>query len=661
MLDLVTHRITPEMIPLDEMGTLSLCREMFPIGEQLFEVTLADITLTMSAKWVSTNLFFWRPLVRRGLPVKECHTFCNGLVTTKRLTEIETAIYEDVITFHKLNHGSASPDVIRAILEDLCESMNDLHTMIVTQLGSYHLSIDAFQLAELMEHPDIAALANVDISREMQIGITAAEDKIVAAGKAMMERLKDRSLPGNVLAPFIELGQLSAEQLPQVVQALGFRKEASDKIVRLPILSSYIDGIQNIKEFALDSLGAKLTVYYNKNAMPNSQYNSRKQQLLSSVIKHLYPGDCGSALTVPFLITDGNARNLIEKNIVDDGRIVRLTPRTIGNYVDKVVQLRSPLTCRHTDGVCHVCGGHLTDYIPVHTTLGIACTVEYMSRVSQLVLKAKHFSNTKSIPYVVPDDVMEVLVVKQNDIYLRNTVEVDKLKIGVPFREIHRIKELIQKSSDDDDDVGTISQQQFSTIRHAVFTTVDNDLPTQEISMVSEDGTVPYFSEEVLDYISEHPRCVSIIEDMVWITFKGFDSLREPLMRCVIQSDSMIRFNETLAKFATSKVRDFTSLSEVLAQFSDMVFRKINVNIFHLETVLKSYLITSEDDYNVPVVTDINNVRFGTLISILPRRSLGAFLAYERLGQVIADEPEIYLFGHRKGVFDSYIFPPETS
>jgi hypothetical protein len=645
----------PRTIPLFPADSLALSKRLLSIKDQMFSIQLADIVVTMSAKWLMVNIFTWRPLVRRGLPIEQRHTLCDGLVTSVRLAEIETEIYNDVIAQANVQYGLVPPAIDRFILEDLCEIINDLHTMVATQLGEYHLSMSAFELADLLLSPKIAPLTKIDISKEMLIGVTAVEEKINAAGLLMMTALKDRSIPSNIIAPFLELGQLNEKQLAAVTVAIGYRTDASDNMVRYPIMSSYVTGLKDIKEYAIDALMAKKTVYYNKNAMPDSQYNSRKQQILSSVVRHLYPGDCGSKLTIPFYVNKTNARYILDKYIVVDGRKICLTKSNIKSYIGTTVHFKSPLTCGHTDGVCHACGGRLTDYMPPFVSLGIASTIEYMGKVAQLVLSSKHFAFTKAIAYIVPDQLRDFLVVRQNDIYMRETIDIKKLQICIQYRDISHIKELL---SDDVGDSAPIIEQQFSTIHTMRFVNADTGLlETPEVLMngAAAHPVWPYFSLEFLNFLSEHPKNVNIIDDIVLISLKDFDSSNKPLFRYVMQSSSMLKFNSDLAKFATSTIRDFTSIPEALAEFSQMVFSEVkNVNILHLEIVLKSYLIASELDYNIPVVTDINNVKFGTLLSIIPRRSLGGLFAYERLAEFMTKEPELYLFPHRQGDFDAF-------
>jgi len=642
----------PHTIPILAKDSLQLTRTLLAVRQQEFTVTLDDGPLVITGKWLMVNIFLWRSLVKRGLSIQQRHTLFQGLVTKERLAKVQTEIYNDVIQ-HYQQRNSWNPIEERAILYDLTDIINDLHTMVATQLGEYHLSVSAFDLADLLAQPKIAPLTKVNLDRELQISITAAEDKLAKAGHAMMTALLDKTIPNNIIAPFLELGILNTNQLARVFVAAGFRTDASDNLVRLPIQSSFIDGMKDIREFAVDSLDAKKAIYYSKSAMPDTQYNSRKQQLLSSVIAHLYPGDCGSSLTVPYYIHKDNARNVLDKNIIDQGQMVRLTRANIDSYIDSTVHLRSPLTCRYTDGFCHTCGGHLTAFMPPHLNPGIVCSVEYMGQAASLVLSVKHFSRTSAIMYKVPEPLHDLLIVKQDDIYIRPNIDTSHLKLGIQIHDMPQINDLQYL-----EDEGAIGEQQFSRINYLTFATDQDIVQPGEVAMIS-DTTVPYLSSEMLAYIKDRFKSIEI-GDMIWVPLKAFDHINEPLLKCVIESSSMIKFIASLTRFMITDIRKYTSLTEVLRDFTALVYKQIDTNLMHLEVVLKSYLITDEINYNVPIVTDVENVRFNTLGAIIPRRSLGGQFAYERLAEVLED-PTTFILPHRKGIFDVFFFADEAS
>lgn len=640
-------------IPLTMEGSLELVRYLHSVRNQEFLIELNDGPVVMTGRWLSVNIFLWRPLVKRNYPVTKRHTITEGLITKEVLAKIQTEIYNDTININHIHGTPVEGKVESEILYDLMETYDHMHRWIATQLGEYHLSISAFELCDLLDAPEIKPLTKIDISKEMSISIEAAEMKLKKQGDEIVEKLKDDSIPNNIIAPFLKLGFLSPNQLPRVVMALGFRTDASDQIVRHPITSSYVDGLQTIVDFAVESLDAKKTIYYTRNAMPDSQYDNRKQQILASSICKLYPGDCGSKLTVPFYIHKGNANQVLSKNIVDDkDQLQLLTKKNIDQYIGTTIQMRSPLTCRHTDGICHICGGRLTDFMHSDVVIGIASTVEYMSAASQLVLSAKHFSKTSSITYKIPEALNDILIVKQNDIFIRANVDISKLKVKINFWDIH-LNDLKSSEDEEEDSTATIGEQQFSSINYLTFIDI-NDVPlTPEVYMVS-DGTTPYFSTEMLAYMRENFKSIKIGDEII-IPLKKFNHTTEPLMRCIIESNSMIKFNATLEKFVNRDIKKFTSLPDVLSTFTNIVYKEIKTNIMHLEVVLKSYLITDENNYNIPVVEDIHNVRFESLGSIIPRRSLGQQFAYETLLKYLSD-PSTYVLPHPKGIFDHFFY-----
>lgn len=636
---------------------MELVKHLQEIRNTEFTVPLADGPVTMSARWLCINIFFWRPLVKRGFPVEKRHTALGGLLNKAVLAKIQTEIYNDTINISRAQGLAVEGKIENDILYDLMDSFDHAHHWIATCLGEYHLSLSAFELCRLMNHPKIKPLTELDLTDELMISVAAAELKLKTQGAQVIEAMKDGTIPNNIIKPMLDLDLLSANQFPRVVMALGFRTDASDQIVRYPILRSYMSGMTDIREFAVEHLDAKKTIYYNRNAMPDSQYDNRKQQLLAVVVRHLYPGDCGTTLTVPFYVHEGNATPVIGKNIVcDDGTPLRLTEYNIKEFIGTTIKMRSPLVCRYTDGICHACGGRLTDFMPRYVAVGIASTVEYMSAASQLVLSAKHFSKTSSIMYKVPEQLHQILTVRQNDIFIRPEIDVSRVKIKVNFWDMQHIADLGIRDDDDEEGGGSVSigEQQFSSINSITFLD-QNDVPlTGEIPMHS-DGTIPYFSSEMLSYMKSNFKSISIGDEII-IPLKRFDHQNEPLMRCILESNSMIKFNATLEKFVKTDIRRYTSLPDVLQAFTSIVYKEIKPNIMHLEVVLKSYLITDEDDYRIPIVEDIDNVRFESLGTIIPKRSLGGQFAYQELLKVLSD-PSTYTLPHQRGLFDNFFYP----
>jgi hypothetical protein len=140
---------------------------------------------------------------------------------------------------------------------------------------------------------------------------------------------------------------------------------------------------------------------------------------------------------------------------------------------------------------------------------------------------------------------------------------------------------------------------------------------------------------------------------MVSINLKGFD-IQKPFLRFVTHNDSMPDFVKKVQSFFMTDLEKYTSATKALADFSNLIFSKVDANIMYTEIMLKAALITSSIDYRIPIITDPDNVRFGTLPNIIPNRSIGGMMAYEQFYNYITN-PLTYLTPKMPGIFDPHL------
>lgn len=609
-----------------------------------YTVVLADQTVTMVAGRIALNIHFWQPLIRRGLPVATRHvTKAKELINKKIIAEKFTAVYHDVITLNP-----DDPDILR----EICEQINAIYNMTTRELCAYHGSFSIFEIVRLFKNDKIKKLTEFNIDKELAVGTRAAEDKLKSINNELMTILADPTVPDNKLEPFIRLGLISAQAIPQMFIAAGYRTDANDTTVRRPILRSLMAGMASIEDFMTESLSAKKAVYYNAHGVRKSQYDNRKLQLLTNVIRRVYPGDCGSQLTIDFYVHKDNAKNLIGKYHVVGDNIEMITDGNVNNFMGHTIYLRSPMTCRHTDGFCHICGGAVAYTIKPNVNIGIFATQEVMGPAAQQILSAKHFSKTDSSQYMVPDELRDMFVVQQDDVFFRNGINTTDMKIGINYDSMSRIHDLQYT----DDGNAQINEHYFSEIESVVFANTSGKLLTGQVPMVAAGSeSMPRFTMEFLTFIRTHFKKIEInIDGFIWIPLKGFNR-QEPIFRCTVENDSAMKFSATLSNFLSAGIRKHTTLSGALMDFTNIIYRKVPTNIMYIETMLKAHLITDSVDYRVPVVYDPNHVRFSSLDYIIPRRSLGAQLAFEELPRFLNDATTYTIPHGQSGCFDVYV------
>lgn len=598
----------------------------------------------IKAKWLLLNVLLWYPLIRRNLPIDiKRHGIVDTVLSKGRIAEVLTEIIDDVLALE--------PDAIDEVQSEAIGALMRATNMGIAELGAYHRSISTCGINQTLNIPEVAEAINIDITHEMTQGIHAVERKYAASYEKIIKVLNDPKLEGNVFRAFLIAGSLSSAQLPKYIGAGGTRTDVDDTMINLPIQSSCIDGFSDICEFMLDSRDAMKSIHYNHREMPFTQYTNRKQQLLASTIRYVYPGDCGTDKYIEFYIEGRFKKHVLGKNILvgPENRLVTLTRHNIDQYVDKIVKMRSVFTCNYTDGYCRTCGGKLSNNFPRnHFVPGIASAIEVMSPIAQLVLSNKHVSKTFAATYHVPYELNDIFMSIYNDIYLRPSVNAKDLWLGVPRRDIEKLVDLQHVKGH------TIDAKYFSSInRVAVGKSGGEYLMTPEVDIKDQYGNKPYLTSELLRIIKNNPDMIRVDDTSVWIDLTDWDRMK-PIMQCVIVNDSTRRFVQRIEAMFAQRIADYTSVNDAIRDFSNMIWERASPNILHLETVLRASLITDAVNYSIPVVTDPDNVKFAKLSQIIPSRTISTQLAFQELKKCISD-PRAFIIPKETAVFDPYI------
>lgn len=106
--------------------------------------------------------------------------------------------------------------------------------------------------------------------------------------------------------------------------------------------------------------------------------------------EHIDPdpnSDCGTKVTIPFTINNGNKQYVIYRYINENGKKVLTTLDNIDNFVGKTVQLYSPQCCTN-NAICGKCAGKVFHNLGV-TQVGLLVTT-ITQKLLNLKLKSKH-------------------------------------------------------------------------------------------------------------------------------------------------------------------------------------------------------------------------------------------------------------------------------
>lgn len=596
-------------------------------------------TVVMKTRVLILHLIFWNIAKKWGVHITPDMIVNTASVNSSTISDLGTKVLDRARQLHDQYHD---------IVFDFNDAMNYLNRFVIDNCQAYHKSLSILDLARITQIPAIKEITEDRIER-LDMPIAEADKYIKRNFKRLYNELK-RPHPDNRIYDFINLRFVKDVQLAHMFYQIGFRTDINDTTFRYPVSGNYLDGLKNVTEYCLEALSAKKSAFYNKDSLPTTEYFGRRQHILLSSIRHLYPGDCGTHVTLPFFITEKLKDVVMYKNIVDGGRIITLSAENIDQYVGKMVHFRTPLACRHRDGVCEVCGGKLLSSITPNTHVGIFSAIQTTSVVTQVILSAKHMQDTRTVEYVVPPELNTYLFKNKGSIFV-------KPKIADKFREtslVFTVNDAVHLLGLSDFNLGrlsSINEMSFGTCKNLIImkgNTVITDQACLEIKHQS-----PLYSKHLIQYIAEHPQHVTIRDGMFILSMLDFD-FKNPIFKLIVMNDSMVKFVASAQQLLENKIKSYTSATALVNDFTNLIYEHVHPNIAYLEVVLRAAMISGKYDFRVPIVEDIDNVQFMLNREVNMRRSFGMLCAFEQM-PVAFRKPSMFLVPKLYSPFDNFL------
>lgn len=623
----------------------------------LVDLQLSDGTIRVSKRQAFMNLFWWPIITTFNIPLRKDHFIKNIAYSADALYSEWNRYYDEI-----MDNIPHSAKLLKATIWNV---LQDMYYFGCISLAEYVASLDIIDMSQITTEPVMADIIDtkysfVDDDGNLKPVYSTRDVETIIDGhtKEIIKLLSTKgALKNQRLLPFQRTEQLNKHQVPQTIYCFGVRTDINDAIVKKVVIGSALSGIRDIEEYAVESLSAKKSQFYNKCAVKMSQYYNRTMQLSCAAVCQLYEGDCGSTQTVAFRLTKEKKKNTIGKYIVDGGKLVCLTKDNIDNYVGKVVQLRSPLTCRYRNGVCEVCGGRLYSSLNYKLTLGIIAAMHVDESVTQKILSAKHLVKTMSIIYHLPDIVRGKIFVDKNtseiwwsqDFIGKSGKIDDDMMLGIPydcFRNFTDVK-LIRKNS--------VREASMSSITDLIIRKGDKvlaEIDMRDYTLAKPEKNIPALSLSMLMHVRDNFDKLVHSDGCIWIPMRGTEYM--PILVTKIINDNMLEFVKGVESFFKSGVSKYRTNSTALEAATDIIYTHVDVNIAHIETVLKAFQITSPTDYRIPCVEDTNDVHFSGMADIFTYRTVGGKLSHENLKKYVTSQ-STYLRKRQKSVLDFMI------
>lgn len=617
---------------------------VFPDGSEL--ETKDDETIVSHYLWELIREFPDTPIR------KEHHitTIMDGsLLGGSMYTKLLGNIYWDVY-FTYINHPTKPEDPVY-LREHLAKRIYEITNLIYNELsiewGAYVMTIDIEDFIEIREVPEIKELLSKPSPTERYIqSVYDLGDEYLIHQPNKANRLKDPSkavLYYNKLSRLLRSKLINKDQNDQCVFSRGHVSDINSDQFKIPINTSLVEGKQSLYAAAIESRSASKALYATKTPLQRSETYNRFSQLLAQVLRFMVFEDCGSTDYVPWQLRDGDLRNMVGVNYLneDTGKIdwIRKTDK---HLVGKLLKLRLAQSCNtHVPGgVCHVCFGQFSHHVFRQTNIGHACTTEANGQFSQGVMSTKHLDKSIVIAPVTPvGDAAEYFSVYGSDlIKINNPNPKSSVTLIIAPEDAPGFPDIWAV-----EDVNDLSVSRTTAIRDIGIDVRLKNMRYEPTATIGEDKRRASFTHEMLHYIRSKGFKTDLkgryIVDLDDWDFDQF-ALTVP-RRHVSIGDHVAEIARVMEGRNGEEIRrnNEISISSYVQDLFDLINEKLSINLQIIAVTVLANMVINADPYDEDYSTPKGYTRqgLGVYSATIRKRSLGSTMAHQNQQNVLLD------------------------
>jgi len=600
------------------------------------------------------RMVFELPAMYHNMSIVSAYSIHNyyvaGIYVADTLNKTFEAVVMDIIVKY------SEPEFNRVYLDNayrkMFQIMESVYNDIVCNNLHYVSGLNIMDFLEIQLKPKLMeAIEDVRNKRSLET---------VDRTYAILEDIiyNDPDVRDNIIAKGYRAGTIKDSQVKQLLASRGFVTEIDGSIFKYPIASSFVLGMDNIYDMAVESRSGAKSLYLSNKAVSTAEYFSREMQLVTMNVEKLVDKDCGNKEYLEWLVTDKDLPSLLGKHyFVDDGEFV--IDKDCTGLIGTVVRIRNGLRCKAKNkrDICTSCFGRMAASIPRHANLGHICVTNPTSMISQRTLSTKHITTSASSDGVVLDDVSSnYLLIKNKDrLAFRASVfkKKSKYELLIPQKSAGGLTN-IRKASN----IRMLNLGRVSKLDYLGLLVVNNNSSVEDTLTVKQSGRYGNFTYEFLEYVAEHGYTLDdndrfVIDLTYW----------KPGVPFVVMPQ--VEFNYIdLAKIIKEEFKGMKDTGEEPEAFLHRMFvlfnSKLSVNLALLEVIVYAFVVSDPKLNKFDFGRNSENSKQTRIQNIMTNRSLGGGLGWERVMNTLLSPKSTYGINNVDHPLDVMLMPNEV-
>lgn len=457
----------------------------------------------------------------------------------------------------------------------------------------------------------------------------------------------------NGLSILVNSETLSIKQLKQAFLR-GYTTEVDSSFFPDPVLNGFVEGLEG-REIAQESRSGTKAAFYAAEPVQTTELANRVRQIVMAVLQRVHTGNCGSNITYPCQVREKDLPKLIGKYYLDDNNYLHCVEPDDKHLVGKVINLRFPAGCLHTDrvGICEVCMGRVHENLPEDTNAAHPFGVELFGGTSQKVISVKH-DDTSSVGDVFNLTALDrdFLRLGDNPNFLVTSQPLPGVELLISAKEAQYLTDINLT------EVSQINPEKVTELTQVSFHYKDKEGISQYHHLdVSSGRHGSALTTDILTMMKQHPGMWYYNNESKVSTYAidlGSVPPGTPLIQLPFKHYSMLDLHMAVAHFITSggegngkRLVDFTAYGQAIEHFDDLISAKgFKVNRAALEITLYAYTAQDPENGNYDLAKGSNHVTFVSERAIFTFRSMSQLLVYQGQRNIF-DDPNSYLLKNR--------------
>jgi hypothetical protein len=559
------------------------------------------------------------------------------------------------------------------VTQDLCmregyHLINQYYNDLIYRCEADVMGLDITDFIAILKHPRVL---------EAKANAKPTDEGIQEVYRIVQDVLEnDPALRDNPVAKYARRGIANMGQVLQCVAVRGFVVDMNGERFRKPIMRGYAEGIVSIDESAMDSRSASLSLASASGPLEDTEYFSRRLQLLVGSIRNLHLVDCGSTTYMEWVVQPerksggrldqrDDLETLAGKYYLKDDGTFGVVRRSDTHLYGKSIKMRSVRHCCHPDpaGVCARCYGQTSESIPLGGSFGQTNTVEMTQQSGQSVLSTKHLLMSAIIQGIIMDEHMQQFFgtnEERSEYRLLPQLARQNVRLVIDSTFAPAMTNITSAKH-----VETVNASRIADLTAIALRLGAEDKWHQTGFEVGMDGRPARFTSDLVKHIRKVGWTINEQKHYV-IDMAGWDYSKS-ILSVPMRFESMAEHADTIADIIESSMKDMEKRIEtddpddVLFRLHQHVNQKLVVPLAVLEVILHSAMAVSprDEDYALPKEGDPGVL--GVSLATLKSRTVATFMAYEKQATIL-DDPRSYVYTNRlSSNFDWILMPREAS